>query len=52
MEKEAKTQETTPVQTVYVPIEKKEDVKVICEVCGHANPLNTAVCKNCSNYLN
>ena len=24
---------------------------ILCEVCGHANPENTAMCKMCSNYL-
>lgn len=24
---------------------------VICEVCGYTNPVTSALCKNCSNYL-
>ena len=23
----------------------------VCEVCGYANPKHSAMCKNCSNYL-
>ena len=28
-----------------------KEEKVICDVCGHANPEHTAICKMCSNYL-
>ncbi len=24
---------------------------IICDVCGHANPKSTGLCKMCSNYL-
>jgi hypothetical protein len=29
---------------------KKE--RIVCDVCGYANPAHTALCKMCSNYLN
>ena len=28
-----------------------KEEKIICEVCGHANPEFAAVCQMCSNYL-
>ena len=37
-------------KTVLVAHQEKE-ARVICEVCGHDNPENTAICKMCSNYL-
>lgn len=39
------------MQTVYVPIAKEKEKVVVCEVCGHVNPENTALCMMCSNYL-
>lgn len=36
---------------VFVPYRQEKPVKVICEVCGHANPEDVAMCKMCSNYL-
>ena len=54
---------TVPAETVSIDAEKyselkkiiiaqeKEEKFVICEVCGHANPQKTAICKMCSNYL-
>lgn len=29
----------------------KEEEKIVCDVCGYANPKYTAICKMCSNYL-
>ena len=37
-------------KTVLITQKEKENL-VICEVCGHANPEKTAICKMCSNYL-
>ena len=28
-----------------------KEEKVICEVCGHANPEFVSICQMCSNYL-
>lgn len=42
------TAETTPVILTC----KQEEEMIVCEVCGHANPKYTALCKMCSNYLN
>ena len=30
--------------------EKKPEF-IICDVCGHSNPEDAALCKMCSNYL-
>ena len=42
-----------PIATPQVVIQQKTEdpKKVVCEVCGHANPEYTAICKMCSNYL-
>lgn len=37
-----------PVFTPYVPAKKEF---VLCEMCGHSNPIDTAICEMCSNYL-
>lgn len=42
------TAEPTPVILTC----KQEEEMIVCEVCGHANPKYTALCKMCSNYLN
>ncbi len=36
---------------IVVPTNNIEQKKWVCEVCGHANPEYTALCKKCSNYL-
>ena len=36
---------------VMVPKGKTEEVRIVCPVCGYANPNYTALCKMCSNYL-
>ena len=46
---ESKEQEV-PEKTLLIAQKEKEKF-VICEMCGHANPENTALCKMCSNYL-
>ena len=33
------------------PLIAPKQEKVICEVCGHANPEFTSICTMCSNYL-
>ena len=50
-EKVTKPQETDTQQIVF-PYPIKEPKKIICDVCGYANPENTSICKKCSNYLN
>ena len=52
--KEEKTKNEKSIleqQQIIIPygIEKKK--MIVCDVCGHANPEYTAICKNCSNYL-
>lgn len=44
------TSDATPSQIV-IPINNAQPKKLICEVCGYANPEYTAQCKKCSNYL-
>lgn len=37
---------------VYINLDaNRTDVKIICDMCGHANPIYTAMCEMCSNYL-
>lgn len=37
--------------SVLVSCNNDKTEMVVCEVCGHANPEKTAICKKCSNYL-
>ena len=30
----------------------KREETVVCDMCGHVNPEGTAICEQCSNYLN
>ncbi len=40
------------IPVVFTKEEKDSDVKkIICDICGHANPAHAAMCKMCSNYL-
>ena len=36
---------------VFVPYNKEPEKVIVCDVCGHKNPDNTALCEMCSNYL-
>ena len=36
---------------IVIPIKNTSPKKIVCEVCGYANPEYTAQCKKCSNYL-
>ena len=38
-------------KTIVLTHDKQNSVRVVCEVCGYANPEHTAICKMCSNYL-
>lgn len=42
--------EENVVQVVKV-MPNKETEKIVCDVCGYANPKYTALCEKCSNYL-
>ena len=37
--------------SILIPCNHEEKIKVVCDVCGHANPQYTALCEMCSNYL-
>lgn len=55
-EKQAKANEKQPLSPenaypIFVPYQPEKKVMVVCEVCGHANPKYTALCEQCSNYL-
>lgn len=39
-----------PTIVLPYPAENKPSY-VICDVCGHRNPEDVALCKMCSNYL-
>ena len=43
--------EKQPEQSTLILTQEKKEERIICEVCGHANPHDTAICKMCSNYL-
>jgi len=52
MAEKTKTEKEAPKEAVVLVSDaKKDEVKVVCPVCGHANPEHTALCKMCSNYL-
>ena len=55
MNKEKKTTQSTDEveikQPVVIPYSVEKGKKIVCPVCGHANPEHTALCENCSNYL-
>ena len=38
-------------KTVVITQQPEKEKVVVCDMCGHANPENTAICKMCSNYL-
>ncbi len=31
--------------------ELKKKETIICDMCGHVNPAGSAICEQCSNYL-
>lgn len=45
------TVEPSDAKTIVITNANEEKEVVLCDVCGHANPKNTAICKMCSNYL-
>ena len=38
-------------QPFVVPVVSERKKLVYCDVCGHANPEEAALCEMCSNYL-
>ena len=50
-EKDIAEKETRQAAIPIVQCENTNDKKIVCPVCGHANPEHTAICKMCSNYL-
>ena len=38
-------------EMVIVPREKIEPKLVLCDMCGHKNPVEKDLCEKCSNYL-
>lgn len=45
-----KSKEESQSITPLIITQPQQDY-VICDVCGHANPIKTAICKKCSNYI-
>lgn len=43
--------EPSDAKTIVITNANEKKEVVLCDVCGHANPENTAICKMCSNYL-
>jgi hypothetical protein len=48
---EEKKKDTKEQQPIILPYGVKEEKKVVCDLCGYANPEHTAICQMCSNYL-
>ncbi len=46
-----KNEEVKKEPQIILPYKVEEEKKIVCEVCGYANPEHTAICKKCSNYL-
>ena len=44
-------EEAKKEEQLIIPYKVEETKKIVCEVCGYANPDYTAICKKCSNYL-
>jgi recombinational DNA repair protein RecR len=38
-------------QALVVPLASEKKKYAVCDVCGHANPEEAAMCEMCSNYL-
>ena len=48
MKEEKEEQKVVPA---ILPYKVEDSKKIVCEVCGYANPEYTAICRKCSNYL-
>ena len=46
-----KKEESTLNKQIVVANAVPPEKKVVCDMCGYANPENTAICIMCSNYL-
>ena len=46
-----KNEQTNSTQTVIMPCKVDKEKKIVCDMCGHANPEDSAICEMCSNYL-
>ena len=44
-------QEKAEKEIHVLQYEKDKEKRIVCPMCGHANPEFTAICKMCSNYL-
>ena len=40
-----------PAEKTVIVSSPQSPTVIVCDVCGHVNPENTALCKMCSNYL-
>lgn len=38
-------------QVVFVPYQTEKPKRIVCDMCGHVNAEDTALCEMCSNYL-
>ena len=36
---------------IVIPCKTEDKKYRVCDVCGHSNPDNIAICEMCSNYL-
>ncbi|MBR5192724.1 MAG: hypothetical protein IKW33_04905 [Clostridia bacterium] len=46
-----KKEDAPQKQTVVLTSAEKPEKKIVCDMCGYANPEYTSICKMCSNYL-
>lgn len=47
----AASQKQENVLPVFFTAPASSEKRIVCELCGYANPEFTAQCKKCSNYL-
>lgn len=38
-------------QVLLVPYKTENPKRIVCDMCGHVNSEDTALCEMCSNYL-
>ncbi|MBR2623271.1 MAG: hypothetical protein IKD15_03505 [Clostridia bacterium] len=36
---------------MFIPWKQEKEKVIVCDICGHKNPEDTAMCVMCSNYL-
>jgi len=44
-------EKNTPQQNEFIFFPQQQEETIVCDVCGHVNKKNVAICEMCSNYL-